>query len=119
LNRIDDIILFKPLSLSEIEQILDLQVADLRRRMADRRLRLELTSAARELIAREGYDPVYGARPLRRFISHEVETSIGRALLTGDIHDGAVITLGTDDDRLVTHVDNPEPADPMAQAVGV
>ncbi|MBU3065751.1 ATP-dependent chaperone ClpB [Nocardia sp. NEAU-G5] len=118
LNRIDDIILFKPLSLSEIEQIVDLQVADLRRRMADRRLSLELTPAARELIAREGYDPVYGARPLRRFISHEVETSIGRALLTGDIHDGAVITLDTDDDRLVTRVANPEPAEER-QAVGV
>ncbi|WP_343232831.1 MULTISPECIES: ATP-dependent chaperone ClpB [unclassified Tsukamurella] len=110
LNRIDDIVLFKPLSLGEIETIVDLQVEDLRRRLAERRLTLELTDSARELIAREGYDPVYGARPLRRFISHEVETSIGRALLSGDILGGAVIILGADDDRLVTRWENPEPA---------
>ena len=74
LNRIDDIIMFKPLTLPEIEQIVELQIADVRRRLADRRLTLDLTPAGRQLIAQEGYDPVYGARPLRRFISHEVET---------------------------------------------
>ena len=101
LNRVDDIVLFKPLTLEEIEQIVDLQVDDLRRRLASRRLELELTEPARELIAREGYDPVYGARPLRRFIQHEVETRIGRALLAGDIPDGSTITLDTDGDELV------------------
>ena len=101
LNRVDDIVLFKPLTLEEIEQIVDLQVADLRRRLADRRLELELTEPARALIAREGYDPVYGARPLRRFIQHEVETKIGRALLAGDIPDGSTITLDADGDELV------------------
>ena len=80
LNRVDEIVLFKPLTLEEIEQIVDLQIDDLRKRLADRRIELELTEAARELIAREGYDPVYGARPLRRFIQREVETRIGRAL---------------------------------------
>jgi ATP-dependent Clp protease ATP-binding subunit ClpB len=113
LNRIDDIILFKPLTLPEIERIVDLQVADVRRRLADRRLALDITPAGRELIAKEGYDPVYGARPLRRFISHEVETRIGRALLSDDIHDGATITLDADDDRLVVRWDNqPTPSEP-------
>jgi ATP-dependent Clp protease ATP-binding subunit ClpB len=101
LNRVDDIVLFKPLTLEEIERIVDLQIADVRERLADRRLELELTEPARVLIAKEGYDPVYGARPLRRFISHEVETRIGRALLAGDIHDGATITLDAHEGELV------------------
>src|SRR5438309_5170221 len=73
LNRVDEIVLFKPLTLPEIERIVDLQIADVASRLADRRLDLRLSDAARELIAREGYDPVYGARPLRRFIQREVE----------------------------------------------
>jgi ATP-dependent Clp protease ATP-binding subunit ClpB len=117
LNRVDDIILFKPLTLEEIERIVDLQVADVRARLADRRLELELTEAARKLIAREGYDPVYGARPLRRFISHEVETRIGRALVAGDIGDGATITLDADGDELVVHFSAAEDAEPeLAEA---
>jgi ATP-dependent Clp protease ATP-binding subunit ClpB len=109
LNRIDDIVMFAPLTLPEIEQIVDLQIADVRRRLADRRLTLELTPAGRELIAREGHDPVYGARPLRRFISHEVETRIGRALLSGEIHDDATITLDAEDGELVVHWANHAP----------
>jgi ATP-dependent Clp protease ATP-binding subunit ClpB len=121
LNRVDDIVLFKPLTLEEIEQIVDLQIESLRRRLADRRMTLELAEPARVLIAREGYDPVYGARPLRRFISHEVETRIGRALLTGEILDGATITLDADRDELVVRWRNPDagPADREAEeAVG-
>jgi ATP-dependent Clp protease ATP-binding subunit ClpB len=79
----------------------DLQIADVRRRLADRRLELELTQNARELIAREGYDPVYGARPLKRFIQREVETRIGRALLSGEIHDGSTVTVDADGDELL------------------
>jgi ATP-dependent Clp protease ATP-binding subunit ClpB len=108
LNRVDDIVLFKPLTLEEIEQIVDLQIEDLRQRLADRRLTLELSEPARLLIAREGYDPVYGARPLKRFISHEVETRLGRALLGGEILDGATITLDADGDELVVRWRNPE-----------
>jgi ATP-dependent Clp protease ATP-binding subunit ClpB len=107
LNRVDETVLFKPLTLEEIEQIVDLQIESLRRRLADRRLELELTEAARELIAREGYDPVYGARPLRRFIQREVETRIGRALLSGEILDRARITLDVEDDELVVRWRNP------------
>ena len=100
LNRVDEIVLFKPLTLEEIEQIVDLQIADVGSRLADRRLELELSDAARALIADEGYDPVYGARPLRRFIQREVETRIGRALLAGEDRDGATITVDADGDEL-------------------
>ncbi len=101
LNRIDDIIMFAPLTLPEIEQIVGLQVASLRHRLAERRITLDLTPAATKLIAERGYDPVYGARPLRRYITHEVETKIGRALLAGDIDDGSTITLDADGGELV------------------
>ena len=108
LNRVDDIVLFKPLTIEEIERIVDLQIADVHRRLAHRRLDLDLTEAARELIAREGYDPVYGARPLRRFIQREVETRVGRALLSGEILDGATITLDADGDELLVSWRNPD-----------
>ncbi|HUO75166.1 MAG TPA: ATP-dependent chaperone ClpB [Solirubrobacteraceae bacterium] len=107
LNRVDDIVLFKPLTLNEIEQIVDLQIGDVRGRLADRRITLELTEAARHLIATEGYDPVYGARPLRRYIQREVETRIGRALLAGDIGDGSTITLDAHDGVLDVHLGAP------------
>jgi ATP-dependent Clp protease ATP-binding subunit ClpB len=93
LNRVDDIVLFKPLTLEEIERIVDLQLDEVGRRLADRRISLEVSETARELIAREGYEPVYGARPLKRFIQREVETRIGRALLAGDVPDGAAIVV--------------------------
>ena len=111
--------LFKPLTLEEIEHIVDLQIADLRQRLADRRLTLELTEPARLLIARHGYDPVYGARPLRRYIQREVETRLGRALIAGDILDGATITLDAEDDELVVRWQNPgvEQAEPAEEAV--
>jgi ATP-dependent Clp protease ATP-binding subunit ClpB len=72
---------------------------------------LEITEAARELIAREGYDPVYGARPLRRFIQREVETRIGRALIADDLRDGAAIIVDADGDELVVSWRNPQSAD--------
>ncbi|MEA2361157.1 MAG: ATP-dependent Clp protease ATP-binding subunit ClpB [Thermoleophilaceae bacterium] len=108
LNRVDDIVLFKPLALEEIELIVDLQIADVRRRLVDRRLDLELSEAARALIAQAGYDPVYGARPLKRFIQREVETRIGRALLAGDIPDGSTITVDADGNELVVTWREPE-----------
>jgi ATP-dependent Clp protease ATP-binding subunit ClpB len=101
LNRVDEIVLFKPLTLAEIERIVDLQIADVQARLAGRRLGLELTETARELVARQGYDPVYGARPLRRLIQREVETRIGRALIAGEIRDGATIAVDADGDQLI------------------
>jgi len=93
LNRVDDIVLFKALRLEEIEKIVDLIAQDLSKRLADRNLNLVLSPDARELIAREGFDPVYGARPLKRFMQRNVETRIGRALVAGDILDGATIEI--------------------------
>jgi ATP-dependent Clp protease ATP-binding subunit ClpB len=93
LNRVDDVVLFKPLTLPEIEKVVDLLVADLRRRLAGRRLDLRLTEPARRHIAAEGFDPVYGARPLRRYLQREVETRIGRALLGGDVTDGSTVIV--------------------------
>jgi ATP-dependent Clp protease ATP-binding subunit ClpB len=109
LNRVDEIILFKPLTIDEIKQIIDLLAEDLNRRLKTRRLTLRLTGEAREFIAKAGYDPVYGARPLKRFMQREVETRIGRALIAGTILEGSVITVGVQDDKLVvTHAGEAE-----------
>ncbi|WP_435240438.1 ATP-dependent chaperone ClpB [Streptomyces cucumeris] len=108
LNRVDDIVLFKPLGEPQIERIVELQFDELRERLAERRITVELTPAGREVIAHEGYDPVYGARPLRRFISHEVETLIGRALLRGDVQDGAVVRVDARHGELVVTYEQPE-----------
>jgi len=93
LNRVDDIVLFKPLTIEEIERIVDLQVEDLRRRLRDRQISLELAPAARELIARAGYDPVFGARPLKRYIQRQLETRVGRQIVAGEIPDGSKVTV--------------------------
>jgi ATP-dependent Clp protease ATP-binding subunit ClpB len=93
LNRVDDIVLFKPLTLSEIKRIVDLQLDLLRARLADRHIDLELADAAREYIAREGYDPVYGARPLKRFLQRHVETPISRKILSGEVRDHSRVTV--------------------------
>jgi ATP-dependent Clp protease ATP-binding subunit ClpB len=101
LNRVDDIVLFQPLSLEHIERIVELQLGQLRNRLAERQIGLELTEPARKLIAKQGFDPVYGARPLRRFIAHQVETKVGRALLAGDITEGTTVVLGERDGELI------------------
>jgi len=93
LNRVDDIVLFKALTLSEIEAIVLLLTEDLKKRLAEREITLTLSEKALELIAREGFDPVYGARPLKRFLQRELETRLGRALIAGDIMDGSSVTL--------------------------
>jgi ATP-dependent Clp protease ATP-binding subunit ClpB len=117
LNRVDEIVLFKPLTLDEIEQIVDLQIDDVASRLAERRLHFDVRPAARELIARHGYDPVYGARPLRRYIQREVETRIGRALVADEVRDGATITLDTDGDELVVRFSAPAADQEAEQSV--
>ena len=107
LNRLDDIVLFKPLTEAEIERIVELMFTDLRSRLAERQMALELSPDARRYIAEQGFDPVYGARPLRRFISREVETRIGRALLAGDVRDGAVIRVDYAGTELTVSYTNP------------
>src|SRR5262252_677038 len=109
LNRVDDIVLFKPLTIAEIERIVDLLTAELRKRLADRDIQLVLSAAAREFIARRGFDPVYGARPLRRFLQHELETRIGRALIAGNVLEGATIRVDMREDALTTAIENPQP----------
>jgi ATP-dependent Clp protease ATP-binding subunit ClpB len=106
LNRVDDIVLFKPLTRDEIQRIVDLMFNDLRKRLADRQMTLDLSEDACRFIADRGFDPVYGARPLRRFIAREVETRIGRALLAGDVRDGATITVGLEHGELVVTYQN-------------
>jgi ATP-dependent Clp protease ATP-binding subunit ClpB len=100
LNRVDDIVLFRRLTLPQIERIVDLQIEQLRGRLAEHGTTLELTEPARLLIAEHGYDPVYGARPLRRYLAHELETRIGRALLSGELRDGTVIRVDAHDGAL-------------------
>jgi len=109
LNRVDDTVLFSPLTREEIRRIVELQVDDLRRRLADRRITLELTGAAVDQVAEAGYDPVYGARPLKRYLQHEVETRIGRALIAGNVPDGSALTVDVADGELTVEA-NPEPA---------
>jgi len=93
LNRVDEIVLFKPLTLSEIKRIIDLQLKLLRVRLSERHLELELTEAAKEYIAREGYDPVYGARPLKRFLQRHLETALSRQILASTIPENSRVTV--------------------------
>ncbi|HTV98791.1 MAG TPA: ATP-dependent chaperone ClpB [Streptosporangiaceae bacterium] len=108
LNRLDDIVLFKPLTEAEIEQIVDLMLADLRTRLAERQMMLDVSPEATRYIAEQGFDPVYGARPLRRYIAREVETKIARALLAGDVRDGAVIRVEYAGADLAISYQNPD-----------
>ena len=96
LNRLDDIILFDPLTTEELAEIVDLQVAALARRLAERRLALHVTPAAREWLALTGFDPVYGARPLRRLVQSAIGDQLARALLAGDIMDGDTVLVDRD-----------------------
>ena len=104
-NRVDDIVLFKPLTLGEVEQIMGLLTRDLSKRLEARQVNVEITPAARRFIAEKGYDPVYGARPLRRYSQRELETRSGRSLIAGDVPEGAIIMVDLKNDALeVSHV---------------
>jgi ATP-dependent Clp protease ATP-binding subunit ClpB len=109
LNRVDEIVMFKPLTLAEIERIVDLQLEELRERLADMRVTLDVTAGARRFIADQGFDPAYGARPLRRYISREVETRVGRALLRGDAADGGTISVDVVDGEITMTAANTQP----------
>ena len=101
LNRLDEIVFYKPLTRSEIDSIVDLQVADLNRRLKDKQLSMALTPAARAFIVAQGYDPVYGARPLKRFMQRAVETLIARKIISEDIQPRTVLTVDYDGEKLV------------------
>ena len=93
LNRVDEIVLFKPLTVKEIEGIVDLLIQDVRGRLAQRGVGLEVSQQAREFVARQGYDPVYGARPLKRYIQRELETRIGRAIIENSVKEGTLVKV--------------------------
>jgi ATP-dependent Clp protease ATP-binding subunit ClpB len=100
LNRVDEIVLFKPLSMQEIVKIVDLLVKSLQLRLQDRRIELQLDEKAKEFIADQGYDPVYGARPLKRFIQRHFETKLAKALLKSEIQDQSVVQVFVKDNEL-------------------
>ena len=101
LNRLDEIVFYKPLTRNEIDKIVDLQVADLNRRLSDKQLTMRLTPAARSYIVAQGYDPIYGARPLKRFMQRSVETLIARKLIAEDVQPRTDLLVDYDGDKLV------------------
>ena len=101
LNRIDDIVVFHPLGMEQIEKIVDIQLADVRARLAKERMTLEITPEAKQMLAVGGLDPVFGARPLKRLIQREVVDAIARAIIDGRVHEGDTVTVGVDGDEFV------------------
>ena len=101
LNRLDETIFFRPLTRENLGGIIDIMIASLRARLAERSLHLELTEAAKSLIIERGYDPLYGARPLRRYLQSSVETLLARTILSGDLAEGATITVDAENGELV------------------
>jgi ATP-dependent Clp protease ATP-binding subunit ClpB len=99
-NRLDDIVIFSPLSEEDLGQIVELYVDRLQRRLAERRLELAVTPDARAWLAERGYDPIYGARPLRRLMQHEIDDRLATALLAGDIRDGDTVRVDLAGDEL-------------------
>ncbi|MGC2756115.1 MAG: hypothetical protein WA217_06210 [Candidatus Binatus sp.] len=93
LNRVDEVVVFHPLSREELRQIVDVQLVRLRQRLEEHKIELELTDKARDYLAERGYDPSYGARPLKRLIQRELETSLGRKLLSGEVHDNSRVIV--------------------------
>ena len=104
LNRLDEIIMFKPLTKSNIGKIVDLMVGELDKRLADQELSLELTDAAKDQVIENGYDPVYGARPLKRYLQKYVETLAARKILSGDVHAGDTLVLDVQNGKFIVTV---------------
>ncbi|MEL0004968.1 MAG: ATP-dependent chaperone ClpB [Opitutales bacterium] len=101
LNRIDDTVLFKPLTLEEITEIVNLLLSGLNKRLSDRKVSVVFTDAAKKWIGEKGYDPTYGARPLKRFLQKQVETQLARALVAGEVNEGSQVSFSVKDDQLV------------------
>ncbi len=108
LNRVDEIVMFKPLTLDEVERIVLLLTQELANRLKERRIKIELTDEARRFIAKSGYDPVYGARPLRRLIQKEIETPIAKLIISGQAIDGATIKVDLINNKLEISANNLE-----------
>ena len=110
LNRVDEIVLFKPLRIEEIEKIVDLMVAEIQERLSEQRIKLKVTAAGREHIARAGYDPIYGARPLKRFLQREVETRIARLIVGGEVAEGSVFVVDAMENEIRIRLKDETPA---------
>jgi ATP-dependent Clp protease ATP-binding subunit ClpB len=101
LNRIDEIVLFKPLQLEEVERIVDLSITYLRHRLEERSITLTMTEEARRFIASQSYDPVYGARPMKRYVQRHLETPLARLIVGGKLPDGSSVEVHADKGELV------------------
>ncbi len=106
LNRVDDIIMFKPLNIEGIKKIIDIFIDHVRRRLYDKNIGLEITDVAKEILATEGYDPVYGARPLKRYIGNVLETMIAKKIIAGEVYDGCNILVDGKDEQIVFEISN-------------
>ena len=104
LNRLDEIILFKPLTRSDIGEIVKLMIKDVNKRLEEREISIELTDEAMKFVAENGYDPVYGARPLKRYLQKYVETAAAKIIVTGNISPGDVILIDVVDGKLEAKV---------------
>ncbi|MDW8222354.1 MAG: ATP-dependent chaperone ClpB [Gemmatales bacterium] len=111
LNRVDEIVVFHALSEAHLQKIVDIQLARLQKRLQERRITLQVTNAAKAYLAKQGYDPHYGARPLKRLIQREVETALAKRLLAGEVRDGQTVELDYDSrsDKLIFRVVTPNP----------
>ena len=107
LNRVDDTVLFRPLSEDDISRIVELFMAELHGRLEKQHVQMEITAAARCWFAREGYDPVFGARPLKRFIQQHVESPVARLLIAGDAMPGSRMVIDIEDEKLSLRVEAP------------
>jgi ATP-dependent Clp protease ATP-binding subunit ClpB len=110
LNRIDEIIIFKPLTQEQLANIVDIQMEGVNKRLAERQMHLDVTQAAKDWLAKRGYDPVFGARPLKRLIQREVLDRLARMVLSGELRDGETAVIDSDGQELEFKVASPEPA---------
>jgi len=104
LNRLDEIIMFKPLTKTNVRSIIDLLVADVNRRLEERELSVELTDAAKDFVVEGGYEPMYGARPLKRYLQKNVETLAAKLILAGDVGRGDTILIDVKGGKLTAGV---------------
>ena len=104
LNRVDDIIMFKPLDKEGIKQIIDIFMKSLKNRLHDKDIKIEVTDSTKDIMVKEGYDPIYGARPLKRYISNVLETMIAKKLIAGDIYNGCTIIVDEENDNIKVSV---------------
>jgi ATP-dependent Clp protease ATP-binding subunit ClpB len=105
LNRVDDIVLFKPLHIDEIKKIAVLLAEQLKQRLKEQRITLEISEEALSFIAKAGYDPVYGARPLKRYLQRELETRVARAIIAGDVIEGGTLKVELENGALCIKAD--------------